>query len=298
MPPQSSRAQSPTEMTRTWSPYFSPNSAIAPERTASSWVIISACTPRSAITRSLTRASTSAIADSGTAPVAEKSKRNRPGEFSEPGLGRGLAERLAERLVHHVGRGVRPADRGAPLDVDERLRVAAQGHLAVEHARLVHDQAGDRRLHVVDLEAGAVVELDDALVGELAAALGVERRAVEHQLDLVALARGLDRGAVADDAAHGALADHLGVAGEVDRADRWCRRCRGRRRRAPCWPFLALASARARSRCSPISRRKPSSSTREPLLGRHLQGQVDREAVGVVQRERLVAREHRAAAGA
>ena len=32
----------------------------------------------------MTRASTSAITDSGTAPAAEKSKRNRPGAFSEP----------------------------------------------------------------------------------------------------------------------------------------------------------------------------------------------------------------------
>ena len=84
VPPHSSRAQSPTEMTRTWSPYFSPNSAIAPDLRASSWVISSACTARSASTRSLTRASTSAIADAGTAPVAEKSNRKRPGAFSEP----------------------------------------------------------------------------------------------------------------------------------------------------------------------------------------------------------------------
>ena len=84
VPPHSSRAQSPTETTRTWSPYFSPNSAIAPERTASSWLMISACTGRSASTRSLTRASTSCSTEVGTAPVAEKSKRNRPGAFSEP----------------------------------------------------------------------------------------------------------------------------------------------------------------------------------------------------------------------
>ncbi len=64
----------------------------------------------------------------------------------------------------------------------------AQRDLTAEHLRLVHDQAGDRRLHVEHLEPGAVGELDDALVGELAAALGVERGAVEHQLDLVALA--------------------------------------------------------------------------------------------------------------
>ena len=65
----------------------------------------------------------------------------------------------------------------------------ADRHLAGEHRGLVDDQAGDRRLHVEHLEPGAVAELDDALVGELAAALGVERRAVEDQLDLVALAR-------------------------------------------------------------------------------------------------------------
>ena len=96
-------------------------------------------------------------------------------------------------------------DRPAPLDVDQRLRAGADGHLAGEHLRLVHDQPGDRRLHVADLEPGAVVELDDALVGELAAALGVERGAVEHQLDLVALARGRHDAAAGDDAAHRAL---------------------------------------------------------------------------------------------
>ena len=39
-----------------------------------------------------------------------------------------------------------------------------------------------------------------------------------------------------------------------------------------------------------MSRRKPVAVDLEALLGRHLQGQVDREALGVVQLERLVAR--------
>ena len=192
MPPQSSRAQSPTETTRTWSPYFSPNSAIAPERTASSWVITSACTPRSASTRSLTRASTSFIADCGTAPEAEKSKRNRPGEFSEPAwvAVSPSASRNAlctmwvavcERLID-LRRSTSTSDCAWPPSDTSPL----------EDARLVHDQPADRGLHVVDLEAGAVVELDDALVGELATALGVERRAVEDQLDVRARAGGLD----------------------------------------------------------------------------------------------------------
>ena len=51
----------------------------------------------------------------------------------------------------------------------------------------VHDQALDRRLHVVHLDDRAVGELDPAGVGQLAAALGVERRAVQHELDLVTL---------------------------------------------------------------------------------------------------------------
>ena len=52
---------------------------------------------------------------------------------------------------------------------------------------------------------------------------------------------------------------------------------------------LAFASSLARLRCSAISERKPSSSTDKPGLGGHLERQIDREAVGVVQCERLSA---------
>ena len=98
------------------------------------------------------------------------------------------------------------------------MRRVADADLAVEHLDPVHDQAADRRLHVADLEAGTVLELDDALVRQLPAALGVERRAVQHQLDLVARPRRRQHLAVAHEAAHGALADDLVVAGEVHRA--------------------------------------------------------------------------------
>ena len=77
------------------------------------------------------------------------------------------------------------------------------------------DEPGDRRLHVADLDAGAVVELDDTLVGELTAALGIERGAVEDQLDHVARTRGRDHRAVGDETAHGALVDDEVVAGEL-----------------------------------------------------------------------------------
>ena len=129
-----------------------------------------------------------------------------------------------------------------------------------------------------------LAELDDARVGELAAALGVERGAVEHDLDLVALGRAAGTGhAVDEQAAHRRLADDLVVAGELDRAGRR-RTPRGRRRRRRVPVFFALASALARSRCSVISAAEALLVDRQALLGRHLEGEVDREAVGVVQR--------------
>ena len=71
----------------------------------------------------------------------------------------------------------------APLRVDLRCSSRPGGELAVDDPHLVHDQPAHRALHVEDLEPAAVGELDGAGVGELAAGLGVERRAVEHQLD-------------------------------------------------------------------------------------------------------------------
>ena len=141
MPPQSSRAQSPTETTRTWSPYFSPNSAIAPDLRASSWVMISACTPRSASTRSLTRASTSAIADGGTAPVAEKSNRNRPGAFSEPAW-----VAVSPSASRNALCTMWVAVCARLIDLRRSMSTSAwpcwpDGHLAGEHLDLVHDQA-------------------------------------------------------------------------------------------------------------------------------------------------------------
>ena len=84
VPPHSSRAHSPTLTTRTTSPYFSPNNAMAPSSLAFAWLILSAVTSRLSSNKVLTRDSTSFKTLTGTDPVAGKSKRNRPGEFSEP----------------------------------------------------------------------------------------------------------------------------------------------------------------------------------------------------------------------
>ena len=71
--------------TRTRSPYFSPNSIIAPIRRASSIDVSYQVTSRSSWSTELISSSISASAAGETAPVGEvKSKRSRPGAFSEP----------------------------------------------------------------------------------------------------------------------------------------------------------------------------------------------------------------------
>ncbi len=88
---------------------------------------------------------------------------------------------------------MRAADRAPPAPTSTSpTAVSSAGDLAAGHGAAVHDHAGQRGLHVVYLDLGAVAQPDHALVGELAAALGVERGAVEDELDVVALAGGRD----------------------------------------------------------------------------------------------------------
>jgi len=66
------------------SPYFSPNSAIAPWVRAYSCVVSYAMTGRSSASRAFAITSTSSSTSLGTASKCEKSNRSRPGATSEP----------------------------------------------------------------------------------------------------------------------------------------------------------------------------------------------------------------------
>ena len=81
VPPHSSRDQlpSPTSIIRTTSPYFSPNSAIAPSARASSSVVVSARTGWLASTQSLTCCSTSPSSSGVSGWPWVKSKRSLSG---------------------------------------------------------------------------------------------------------------------------------------------------------------------------------------------------------------------------
>ena len=238
----------------------------------------------------LTSSSTSRSTLGGTAPAAVKSKRKRPGEFSEPACAADSPSALRKpRWTRWVAVWLREIARRRSRSISACACVADL-ELAAADLAAVHDRApaiGDCTSSDLDLGAAGA---DDALVGELAAALGVERGAVEHDLDrrcprpprgprtpstrrptTVASAVGL------------VVAEELDLAGLLQEPpeDRDVGVAGLLRRGVGLGPVALLLHQAAEALLVDL----------EALLGRHLQGQVDREAVGVVQLERLVAGE-------
>ena len=194
--------------------------------------------------------------------------------------------------MHQVRRRVGPRDGAPPLDVDLRQHLLPHPRLARDDACGVHRQVGQRLLHVAHLQHRPVGEHEAPAVGELPAGLGVERRPVQHDLHARALRRRLGDLAVDEQPAQHRLGAHLAVAGEGGRPGRLEQRAvRGRVGPA------RLARAAVGLRARPLLLHEPPEARlvdREPLLGGHLEGEVDREAVRVVQRERAVAGQHAA----
>ena len=148
----------------------------------------------------------------------------------------------------------------------------------------MHDESLHRALHIEHFEAQAVTG-DQAGVGVLAARLRVERGLVENDLNDVPGECPVDELAVGDDAAH------LGVRGQVGEAEERHLAVRTQRPVRLCRDGGALLGLRVGLR--PVllllhELAEPGLVHLEALLGRHLEGEVEREAVGVVQGERPV----------
>src|SRR6516165_5287474 len=194
--------------TRTSSPYFSPNSARAPDAIASSTAISRVTTGAFSSTRSLARSSTRAIS------------------LSAIGFGRDerallrhvIAEHLAQRLVQQMRGGMIAADVAAPRVVDfERKR-----HVRLERARLdragMHEHVAGILLRVGDAETHALAGHDPD-VADLPAGLAVERRLVEHDGAALAFIQLGDFRAVLDQRLDHAFRALGLVAEELGRAD-------------------------------------------------------------------------------
>jgi hypothetical protein len=102
-------------------------------------------------------------------------------------------EHLAQRPVQHMGRGVIAADAVAADAVDRGRDGVAFGDAPLPQDRVVHDHAGSPVARIGHLEFARRGN-DRAGIADLAAGLGVERRAVEHDLDPVTVTRQRDDG--------------------------------------------------------------------------------------------------------
>ena len=165
--------------------------------------------------------------------------------------------------------------------------LGADGHLADLDDALVDVDARDRLLAVADLDDGAGVEPDPAGVADLAAALGVERGAVEDDLDLVALGGGGRGDTVDEDADDRGLALGVGVADELGRAGGVGDLAVGAEVGVAGLLGLGVGLGAV-----PLLLHQAAEAVLvhgEALFGGHLQGEVDREAPGVVEQEGLVA---------
>ena len=191
------------------------------------------------------------------------------------------AEHLAQRPVQQVRAGVVPTDRVAPLDVDGRDRVLAWLDLALHDARDVAAKTRQRVGGVGHL-GEASVGADRARVADLAAALRVERSAVEEDLDDAVVVRGQHR-------EHATFRLALDVAREVGLTElleqlsvRVGVRVLGARLPRVLAAAALLGHRRIEARGVDV----------DAALGRDLLGELEREAERVVQAERDIPAEH------
>ena len=162
--------------TRTRSPYFSPNRAMAPAAMASS--------------RVMTRVSTAMIAANFRVDQALdgrqllRAHRLEVGEVEAQPLGVHqraflldmIAQHLAQGRMHQVGRGVIERRGAAPIGVDPRLEVIADAQLARLHPADMPEDIPAQLLGIEHLKRDPSAR-EPAAIPDLAAGLGVERGA-------------------------------------------------------------------------------------------------------------------------
>ena len=298
VPPHSSTLKPGIDTTRTRSPYFSPNSAIAPAAIASCVFFTSVCTGVFRRICSLTMRSISSDCSRVTALKCTKSKRSRSGATSEPACltcGPSTCRSAAcsrcvavwlRRVASRDRRRPQPSrDRAVPASplCDVRRRAAAASparttpvtlRLAAEARQIVPD--------VRHLSAGLEVERRLAPGRRKPSLAGRQRRhllpvAVEQREDLRVRASSCrSRGTPV---VAGRLERRLAVPSlTVQTASRTS-------------PPLNALLARAFSRCASMARSKPSWSNVSLRSCDHVLDEVARQSVGVVQPER---RRHRA----
>src|SRR5215211_5099183 len=189
--------------------------------------------------------------------------------------------------MHHMSSRMCLAGPKTPFAINCSQHLSAAQQFALFDPNPMHDQALHGALHIDDLQLHAVAN-DAAGVGVLAARLGVERRLLQDNLDQLALLGGLSEQPVDDDASNLRLGAELGVTGERG----W----------SECTQFAVdlyrlsacLLGLRVGLGTVLLLLHQPTETClidTQALLGSHLQSQIDRETVGVMQLERSLTAE-------
>ena len=251
VPPQSSRENPSISTTRTSSPYFSPKSAIAPRRRASSIGVTNVRTGIASKTFSLTIRSTRVFSSGVSGWVCEKSKRSLSGRTAEPACltwspstSRSAAwSRCVAVWFACVGK------RSLQLTTASTRVSGASGACSPSSTTSTWSSPNLRTSATCE---PLLLAVDDEVprVAHLAAARRVERRLLE----LDELPRATRRRHLDDRGEH----RRLRVADELARPPPGLDELRRSLLRR------ALAAARETSRCSSISSRNPSTSTGWP----------------------------------
>ena len=201
------------------------------------------------------------------------------------GLCRILRDDVAQARVHHVRGRVGTSNRQTALAINLGVCLLAHRYAALGESAAVNAQATDRCLHIVNLNNATASETDRTVVGQLATHFGVEGRAIEDHLDLRGCACSGCRNTVNEQRFDSGLGGLLRVAQEsraathrlldvVEDADISVSSLL--RTGVGACAFLLLGHEAAEALLV----------DGHALFGSHLEGQVNRESVGVVQRER------------
>ena len=213
-------------MVRTVSPYFSSKKASAPPSIASAMVMNAMETGRSSRMMRRTSSSIARSSSSVSASVEREVEAQVVGRHQRAGLAGPLPDDVAQRAMEQMRARVVAHRVGASVGIDDRLHRLPDPQPAVERPA-VDDQPTERLLRVGHREQLAATArlAQDALVADLAAALGVERRLVEDDLGLTVAGQLVELHPVAEDrddpavAGRRLVADEPAVAGAtLDRA--------------------------------------------------------------------------------
>ena len=200
------------------------------------------------------------------------------GSHPRPFLHHLLAKRLSERAVQQMCRRMMARDVPSPRCIHRGGRGFADSDFACDDGADVGDHSLGRLLRVLDAHPAAG-GADETGVTDLSARLGVERRALEIELHLVALRHELGAMPIDPQPGDPGFGFQLGIAGEF-----------GARKLFDGGPVLRDRSARAVA----LSRHRGLESVLvdgEPAILGQLARQLEGKSEGVVELERVLAGE-------